>query len=77
METQDTCFCEESFIDRSFLVFEILREPHVNKVNFMSVLLIAGETVEKITGLISFPLQLSGKLIRSNEFLSGPEIQPR
>ena len=49
----------------------------VNKVNFMSVLLIAGETVEKITGLISFPLQLSGKLIRSNEFLSGPEIQPR
>ena len=49
----------------------------VNKVNFMSVLLIGGETVEKITGLISFPLQLSVKLIRVIEFLSGPEIQPR
>ena len=25
METNDTRFCEKSFIDRSFLVFEILR----------------------------------------------------
>ena len=25
METKDTCFCEENFIDRSFLVLEILR----------------------------------------------------
>ena len=25
METKDTCFCDESFIDRSFLVLEILR----------------------------------------------------
>ena len=25
METKDTCFCEVSFIDRSFLVLEILR----------------------------------------------------
>ena len=25
METKDTCFCEESFIDRSFFVLEILR----------------------------------------------------
>ena len=34
MEGKDTCFCEESFIDRSFLVLEILRgvlcthQPH-------------------------------------------------
>ena len=26
METKDTSFCEESFIDRPFLVLEILRE---------------------------------------------------
>ena len=25
MEKMDTCFCKESFIDRSFLVLEILR----------------------------------------------------
>ena len=24
METKDTCFCEESLIDRSFLILEIL-----------------------------------------------------
>ena len=28
MEIMDTCFCEESFIDRSFLVLEILRRRH-------------------------------------------------
>ena len=26
IETKDTCFSEENFIDRSFLVLEILRE---------------------------------------------------
>ena len=28
METKDTCFYEESFIRRSFLVLEILRGAH-------------------------------------------------
>ena len=28
METKDTCYCHESFIDRSFLVWEILRGGH-------------------------------------------------
>ena len=28
MKIMDTCFCEESFIDRSFLVLEILRRRH-------------------------------------------------
>ena len=31
METKDTCFCEESFIDRSFLVLEILI-PNIDKI---------------------------------------------
>ena len=26
VETKDACFCEESFIDRSFLVLDILKE---------------------------------------------------
>ena len=30
METRDTCFCGESFIDRSFLVLEILRGHFVH-----------------------------------------------
>ena len=33
METKDTCFCEESFIDRSFLVLEILRAAQAKKVH--------------------------------------------
>ena len=33
METKDTYFCEESFIDRSFLVLEILREDYPSKGN--------------------------------------------
>ena len=28
IETKDTCLGEESFMDRSFLVLEILREGH-------------------------------------------------
>ena len=33
METKDTCFCEESFIDRSFLVLEILRAIQAKKAD--------------------------------------------
>ena len=50
METKDTCFCEESLIDRSFLILEILgtkgtkcppwlhkpKRPMVNKVKVKS-----------------------------------------
>ena len=38
VEINNTCFCEESLIDKSFLVLEILRlhnpkKPMVNRVN--------------------------------------------
>ena len=48
METNDTCFCEESFIDRLFLVWEILRggahkvakpkKPMVNRVSILNLI---------------------------------------
>ena len=34
METKDTYFCEESFIDRSFLILTILK-PIVNRVTVL------------------------------------------
>ena len=43
METKDACYCEESFIDRSYLVLEILRggakskKPKVNRVKVVIV----------------------------------------
>ena len=43
METKDACYCEESFIDRSYLVLEILRggakskKPMVNRVKVVIV----------------------------------------